>query len=62
MGFGNDRCKEIVENICPYCNEKLIMNKRSFANHVRWCKKNPRYEEIKEKCILKLKSLPSRKK
>ena len=61
MGFGNDRCKEIVENICPYCNEKLIMNKRSFANHVRWCKKNPRYEEIKEKCILKLKSLPSRK-
>lgn len=46
MGFGNDHCKEIVENICPYCGEKLIMNKRSFANHVRWCKKNPRYEEI----------------
>ena len=46
MGFGNEHCKDIVENICPYCGEKLIMNKRSFANHVRWCKKNPRYEEI----------------
>lgn len=44
--FGNETCKEIVENICPYCNEHLIMNKRSFANHVRWCKKNSRYEEI----------------
>ena len=39
MGFGNDRCKEIVENICPYCNEKLIMNKRSFANHVDGAKR-----------------------
>ena len=36
---------EIVHNVCPYCNEELIMNKRSFANHVRWCKKNPKYEE-----------------
>lgn len=40
------KCKEIVENICPYCEEHLIMNKRSFANHVRWCKKNPKYEQI----------------
>lgn len=46
MGFGNEHCKDIVVNVCPYCGEKLIMNKRSFANHVRWCKKNPRYEEI----------------
>ena len=46
MGFGNEKCKEIVENICPYCNEHLIMNKRSFANHVRWCKCNPKYEKI----------------
>lgn len=45
-GFGNDKCKEICENICPYCGEKLIMNKRSFANHVRWCKSNPRYNDI----------------
>ena len=44
--FGNDYCKQIVENVCPYCNEHLIMNKRSFANHVRWCKANPRYDEI----------------
>ena len=46
MAFGNENCKEIVENICPYCNEHLLMNKRSFANHVRWCKKNPKYEQI----------------
>lgn len=58
MAFGNENCKEIVENICPYCNEHLIMNKRSFANHVRWCKKNPKYEQIlkstKEKVTKKL--------
>ncbi len=46
--FGNDTCKEIVENICPHCGEHLIMNKRSFANHVRWCKKNPKYKDILE--------------
>jgi hypothetical protein len=62
MGFGNEKCKEIVENICPYCGEVLMMNKRSFANHVRWCKKNPRYAEIKESCISKLKSKPSKQK
>ena len=60
MAFGNEKCKEIVENICPYCGEILIMNKRTFANHVRWCKKNPRYAEIKESCISKLKSRPSK--
>lgn len=62
MAFGNEKCKEIVENICPYCGEILIMNKRSFANHIRWCKKNPRYAEIKENCITKLKSKPSKQK
>lgn len=51
MGFGNEKCKDIVENICPYCGETLIMNKRSFANHVRWCKKNPKYNEIRERTI-----------
>lgn len=50
----NKNCKEIVENICPYCGEILIMNKRSFANHVRWCKKNPRYDEIRNNTITKL--------
>lgn len=58
MAFGNENCKEIVENICPYCNEHLIMNKRSFANHIRWCKKNPKYDQIlkstKEKITKKL--------
>lgn len=54
--FGNSKCKEVVENVCPYCHEKLIMNKRSFANHVRWCKQNPRYEEIRKSTISKLSS------
>lgn len=40
---------EIVENVCPYCGEHLLMNKKSFANHVRWCKSNPKYEEIRKK-------------
>ena len=46
---------EIVENICPYCGEHLIMNKKTFANHVRWCKLNPKYEENRNKTILKIK-------
>lgn len=33
---------QIIKNECPYCNEILYANKRVFANHVRWCKKNPR--------------------
>lgn len=37
---------KIVENICPHCGEVIYVNKKTFANHVRWCKKNPRYEEI----------------
>ena len=55
----NEKAKDIVENVCPYCNEHFMMNKRSFANHVRWCKSNPRYEEIRgntiKKCIDKSK-------
>jgi hypothetical protein len=50
----NEKCKEVVENICPYCGEHLLMNKRSFANHVRWCKKNPKYEEIRKSTIEKI--------
>ena len=38
----------IVENVCPYCGKHLLMNKKSFANHVRWCKSNPKYEEIRK--------------
>ena len=54
--FGNNRCKEIVENDCPYCNEHLIMNKRTFANHVRWCKCNPKYKQIRLSTTLKISS------
>ena len=60
MPFGNEKCKEIVENICPYCGETFLMNKRSFANHIRWCKLNPRYDEIRNSTISKNKA--SRKK
>lgn len=56
MPFGNEKCKDIVENVCPYCGKILLMNKRSFANHVRWCKSNPKYQEIKNSTISKLKS------
>lgn len=35
----------IVENICPYCECHLLMNKKVFANHVRWCKSNPKFIE-----------------
>lgn len=45
---------EIVENTCPFCNETIYVNKKTFANHVRWCKKNPRYEEIRNSTIEKL--------
>lgn len=38
-----------VENICPYCGEHFFMNKKSFANHVRWCKLNPKYIENRKK-------------
>lgn len=50
----NEKATQVVENDCPYCHEHLIMNKRSFANHVRWCKSNPRYEEIRNGTIKKL--------
>ena len=51
----NQHATEVVENVCPHCGEHLFMNKRSFANHVRWCKKNPKYEEIKKSTIYKVK-------
>ena len=46
---------EIIRNECPYCKEILYVNKRTFANHVRWCKQNPRYEEIRKGTIEKIK-------
>jgi YgiT-type zinc finger domain-containing protein len=56
MAFGNETCKNIVENVCPYCGQVLLMNKRVFANHVRWCKSNPRYEDIRNSTIAKNKA------
>ena len=55
MAFGNEKCKGVVENICPHCGELLLMNKRSFANHVRWCKSNPKYDEIRNRTIENIK-------
>lgn len=59
--FGNETCKEIVENICPYCKQTLLMNKRSFANHIRWCKCNPRYNELRFNTIEKIKNTVKQK-
>ena len=44
----------IVENICPYCECHLLMNKKVFANHVRWCKSNPKFIEKNSKFKEKL--------
>lgn len=49
------------ENICPFCGEHLFMNKKSFANHVRWCKSNPKYEEIRKNTIEKIKKTVNEK-
>lgn len=51
----NQHATEVVENVCPHCDEHLLMNKRAFANHVRWCKKNPKYEEIRKSTVEKVK-------
>jgi len=52
--FGNNICKELFDLECPYCHEHLHCNKRTYANHLRWCKSNPKYEETlnstKRKC------------
>lgn len=49
MAFGNETCKEKRDFKCPHCGEEMYVNPRSFANHVRWCKMNPKYEETLEK-------------
>ena len=35
----------LTENHCPYCNQNLIMNKRQFANHIKYCDENPKVKE-----------------
>lgn len=37
---------KLVDKICPYCQQEFKqINVRTFANHVRWCPKNPKHEE-----------------
>lgn len=55
MVFGNDTCLEIRNNVCPYCGEIIISNSRVFANHVRWCKSNPKYNDTRNSMIDKIK-------
>lgn len=45
---------EIVKKECPYCNEIVEGNVRYYANHIRWCKCNPKYEEIRKGTVEKL--------
>lgn len=48
---------KIGDKVCPHCHTEFKqINSRVFANHVRWCKKNPKYDEccgkkFKEKLI-----------
>lgn len=36
----------LVDKICPHCHQEFKqINVRTFANHVRWCDKNPKHEE-----------------
>lgn len=46
---------DIFDNICPHCKKHILSNKKVFANHVRWCKQNPKYNEIRNSTINKLK-------
>lgn len=50
----NEATIKVVTNICPHCHQELVMNKKVFANHVRWCKSNPNYEKIKKSTSEKL--------
>lgn len=37
---------KLVDKICPHCHQEFKqINVRTFANHVRWCDKNPKHEE-----------------
>jgi len=33
---------------CPYCKKKIEGKHSIYANHVRWCKDNPKYNETNE--------------
>lgn len=40
--------------VCPHCRKEIQGNHHTYANHVRWCKDNPKYEEIKKSTIEKI--------
>ena len=46
---------------CPYCGEHLYMNVRSYANHVRWCNKNPNKDEMRKNMSKKLVDVASKR-
>lgn len=45
----------IIKKECPYCHKVIEGNIKTFANHVRWCKCNPKYNQILEGTLNKLK-------
>lgn len=51
----NPKNIEIRECHCPFCDNDLKMNIKSFANHTRWCQKRPDYNDILEGTKQKLK-------
>jgi len=44
----------LVIRTCKYCNQTFLIEHGSFANHVRYCKKNNSYNH--KKCLNKLKN------
>lgn len=53
---------EIVKKKCPYCNEVQYVNIKVYANHVKWCKANPLYEENKKRLAEKVSKASIKKK
>lgn len=43
----NSNNKNITKK-CPYCNKNITCNKKAFGAHVKWCKYNPNFLEIRE--------------
>ncbi len=36
-----------MTKICPYCNESITSKHAIYANHIRWCEKNPNFDQEK---------------
>lgn len=47
--------KEVKERVCPHCGVILNINGNSMANHIRWCKQNPKYYETLTKTVNNIK-------